>query len=285
MSIWNDLSWVEGIRTPFLNYFFYNISLTGYPIFLFLFLAFGYFFWSPQRFSRVAMLLFISAVINSFLKDFFQDPRPPTEFMLDEGTGMSYGWPSGHAQIAVTLWGLLAYELKNKFVTLSAIVFISLVSFSRMYLGVHDFGDIFAGLTIGCFILLIWHYAILYNFYEKFSSRSWFLIVLTFQLIAYLLYPTHEGHEISFWLLGAMAGWFLGASNINISTNKIFKFLISALSTVAVFFTMIFLFQLEGSLELIGFVSILYSYSLGLFFSIFVSWVIPRFWKILRLAE
>ena len=66
MSIWNDISWVEGIRTPFLNYFFYNISLTGYPIFLFLFLAFGYFFWSPQRFSRVAMLLFISAVINSF---------------------------------------------------------------------------------------------------------------------------------------------------------------------------------------------------------------------------
>ena len=231
------------------------------------------------------MLLFISAVINSFLKDFFQDPRPPAEFMLDEGTGMSYGWPSGHAQIAVTLWGLLAYELKNKFITLSAIVFISLVAFSRMYLGVHDLGDVFAGLIIGGFILLIWHYAILYNIYEKFSSRSWFLIILTFQLIAYMLYPTHEGHEISFWLLGAMAGWFLGASNINISTNKIYKFLISASSTVAVFFTMIFLFQLEGSLELIGFVSILYSYSLGLIFSIFVSWVIPRFWKILRLAE
>ena len=114
MSIWNDLSWVEGIRTPFFNFFFYNVSLTGYPIFLFLFIAFGYFFWSPQRFSRVAMLLFISAVINSFLKDLFQDPRPPADFMLDEGTGTSYGWPSGHAQIAVTLWGLLAYELKNK---------------------------------------------------------------------------------------------------------------------------------------------------------------------------
>jgi len=84
MSIWNDLSWVEGIRTPFFNYFFYNVSLTGYPIFLFLFIAFGYFFWSPQRFSRVAMLLFISAVINSFLKDLFQDPRPPSDFMLDE---------------------------------------------------------------------------------------------------------------------------------------------------------------------------------------------------------
>ena len=112
MSIWNDLSWVEGIRTPFFNFFFYNVSLTGYPIFLFLFIAFGYFFWSPQRFSRVAMLLFISAVINSFLKDLFQDPRPPEDFMLDGGTGTSYGWPSGHAQIAVTLWGLLAYELK-----------------------------------------------------------------------------------------------------------------------------------------------------------------------------
>ena len=138
MSIWNDLSWVEGIRTPFFNFFFYNVSLTGYPIFLFLFIAFGYFFWSPQRFSRVAMLLFISAVINSFLKDLFQDPRPPADFMLDEGTGTSYGWPSGHAQIAVTLWGLLAYELKNKLISIGAISFIFLVAFSRMYLGVHD---------------------------------------------------------------------------------------------------------------------------------------------------
>ncbi len=285
MSIWNDLSWVEGIRTPFFNFFFYNISLTGYPIFLFLFIAFGYFFWSPQRFSRVAMLLFISAVINSFLKDFFQDPRPPENFMLDGGIGTSYGWPSGHAQIAVTLWGLLAYELKNKWISFGAIAFILLVAFSRMYLGVHDLGDVFAGLLIGGFILLLWHYAVISKLHEKFDKFSWLLIILSFQLLVYFLYPTHEGHEISNWLLGAMIGWFLGASNIIIGTNWIIKLLLSLISSVAVFFIMIFLFQLEELVELTGLISILYSYSLGLFFSIFVSWVIPRFWKLFNLAK
>ena len=285
MSIWNDLPWVEWIRTPFFNFFFYNVSLTGYPIFLFLFIAFGYFFWSPQRFSRVAMLLFISAVINSFLKDLVQDPRPPADFMLDGGTGTSYGWPSGHAQIAVTLWGLLAYELKNKFISIGAITFILLVAFSRMYLGVHDLGDVAAGLLIGGFILLLWHYAVVYKLYEKFDKLSWFFILIAFQFFVHLFYPSHEEHEISNWLLGAMTGWFLGASNLVISSNNLVKLVLSLTSTVAVFFTMIFLFQLEGLVELSGLISILYSYSLGLFFSIFVSWVIPRFWKLFNLAN
>jgi len=285
MSIWNDLSWVEGIRTPFFNFFFYNVSLTGYPIFLFLFIAFGYFFWSPQRFSRVAMLLFISAVINSFLKDLFQDSRPPADFMLDEGTGTSYGWPSGHAQIAVTLWGLLAYELKNKYISTGAITFIILVAFSRMYLGVHDLGDVVAGLSIGGFILLLWHFAVVNKLYEKFDRLSWFFILIAFQFFVHLLYPSHEEHEISNWLLGAMTGWFLGASNLVIASNNLIKLLLSLISTVVVFFLMIFLFQLEGLVELSGLTSILYSYSLGLFFSIFVSWVIPRFWKLFNLAS
>jgi hypothetical protein len=100
-----------------------------------------------------------------------------------------------------------------------------------------------------------------------------------------LLYPSHEGHEISNWLLGAMTGWFLGASNFVIASNNLIKLLLSLISTVAVFFTMIFLFQLEGLVELSGLISILFSYSLGLFFSIFVSWVIPRFWKLFNLAN
>ena len=231
------------------------------------------------------MLLFISAVINSFLKDFFQDPRPPADFMLDEGTGTSYGWPSGHAQIAVTLWGLLAYELKNKFISLAAITFILLVAFSRMYLGVHDLGDVIAGLLIGGFILLLWHYAVVHKLYEKFDKLSWFYILIAFQFFVHLLYPSHEEHEISNWLLGAMTGWFLGASNLVIASNNLIRLLLSLISTVAVFFTMIFLFQLEGLVELSGLISILYSYSLGLFFSIFVSWVLPRFWKLFNLAN
>ena len=283
MSIWNNLTWVESIRSPVLSIFFENISLAGYPTFLILFISFGYFYWSPSRFSRVAMLLFISAFINAFLKDFFQDPRPDIQLMLDPKVGTSYGWPSGHAQIAVTLWGLLAYELKNKWITIGALTLIALIAFSRMYLGVHDFGDVFSGLVIGSFILLIWHYAIIYKFYEKFSELTWLFIILSFQILIYLIYPAHEGHEISIWFLGVMSGWYIGSSQIILANSQIMKLLLSLISLVGVFFAMVFTTQLESSLELIGIISILYSYSLGLFFSIFVTWVIPRFWKMFSL--
>lgn len=285
VSVWNDLSWVEGIRSPFLNIFFDTISLAGYPTFLILFISFGYFYWSPARFSRVAMMLFISALINIFLKDFFQDPRPAIELMLDPKVGTTYGWPSGHSQIAVTLWGLLAYELKNKWITVGAISTIILIAFSRMYLGVHDLGDVFAGLLIGAIILYVWHYAVINNWYEKLTKKHWFVLIILFQLILYISYPSHEGHELSIWFLGVMTGWFVGLSNISLISQPFKRFFISISATAIVFMSLIYITQLEASIQYKGVLGIILSYLLGMIFSILVTWLIPRLLRLMRLAS
>ena len=285
MSIWNDLSWVEGIRTPALSVFFENISLAGYPTFLILFISFGYFFWSPSRFSRIAMMLFISGLINGFLKDFFQDPRPLIELMLDPKVGTSYGWPSGHAQIAVTLWGLIAYELKDKRATIGAGILIFLIAFSRMYLGVHDLGDVISGLIIGTIILAIWHLAVIYKIYESLSKKSWMIIIGLFQIIIYYFYPVHEGHEANVWFLGVMMGWFIGSSDIHLNSGRVKKLFLSLASIVVVFIGMVSISQLEANIATTGLLGIFYSYALGLIFSILVTWIIPRFWKLFNLAH
>ena len=285
MSIWNDLSWVEGIRTPALSVFFENISLAGYPTFLILFISFGYFFWSPSRFSRIAMMLFISGLINGFLKDFFQDPRPLIELMLDPKVGTSYGWPSGHAQIAVTLWGLIAYELKDKRATIGAGILIFLIAFSRMYLGVHDLGDVISGLIIGTIILAIWHLAVIYKIYESLSKKSWMMVIGLFQIIIYYFYPVHEGHEANVWFLGVMMGWFIGSSDIHLNSGRVKKLLLSLASIVVVFIGMVSISQLEANIATTGLLGIFYSYALGLIFSILVTWIIPRFWKRFNLAH
>ena len=285
VSVWNDLSWVEGIRSPFLNIFFDTISLAGYPTFLILFISFGYFYWSPARFSRVAMMLFISALINIFLKDFFQDPRPTIELMLDPKVGTTYGWPSGHSQIAVTLWGLLAYELKNKWITVGAISTIILIAFSRMYLGVHDLGDVFAGLLIGAIILYVWHYAVINNWYEKLTKKHWLALIILFQLILYISYPSHEGHELSIWFLGVMTGWFVGLSNISLISKPFKKFFISISATAIVFMSLIYITQLEASIQYKGVLGIILSYLFGMIFSILVTWLIPRLLRLMRLAS
>ena len=113
MPFWNNLDWVLPLRTPFFNLFFEFITLAGYPLFLILLLCFGYFALGSKRFFHAAMLLMAAGLLNSWLKDFGQDPRPAATYALDGRVGDSYGWPSGHTQIAVVLWGYLACSLKK----------------------------------------------------------------------------------------------------------------------------------------------------------------------------
>ena len=284
VSFWNDLSWVLDLRTPFLNIFFDLVSLAGYPTFLILFLSFGYFYWSPEKFSRIAMLLFVSGLVNGFLKDYFQDPRPAMEFMLDPRIGQSYGWPSGHAQIAVTLWGLIAIEFKKNWLTAFCVLMIGLVSFSRMYLGVHDIGDVFAGLLIGIIILAIWYIALIYKFNDLLSNKLWMVTILLSQIIYYLSYPTHINHEPSAWFLGVMFGWYIFASKIEINKPEFVKIPVVLISTVLVFITMIAISNINEAITIQGISGVLVSYVLGITFSFIVTWLIPNTWTKLKLV-
>ena len=284
VSFWNDLSWILDLRTPFLNTFFDLVSLAGYPTFLILFISFGYYYWSPEKFSRIAMLLFISGLINGFLKDFFQDPRPAMEFMLDPRIGDSYGWPSGHAQIAVTLWGLIAIEFKEKWLSYFCLLIIALISFSRMYLGVHDFGDVFAGLIIGAIVLGLWFLASVNKIYEIFSKKVWVLLILLAHFTYYFIYPSHINHEPSAWFLGLMMGWYLFSSNIYLNRSFIVNLITAGLSTSFVFLSMIFIGFLNNINEFSGIFGELISYGLGLTLALIITWTIPNIWKPFKIA-
>jgi membrane-associated phospholipid phosphatase len=285
MNIWNDLSWVESLRNPLLTPFFEIITLMGYPIFLILFISFGYFYWSPSRFSRVAMMLFISGIINSFLKDYFQDPRPAIEFMLDPKVGTSYGLPSGHAQIAVTLWGLLAYELKDKWVSLGALILILAICFSRLYLGVHDIQDVSLGISVGLLILAFWHVVISSNFFKTLSRLNILICILVFQLVASVFYPTHDGHEINVWFLGAMMGWYIGSSKIILTNNKPINLCLSLFSIGGVLYAMSILTNFAANFSSTGIIDFLFVYILGILFSVIVTYLIPQLWVYFGLAS
>ena len=64
MNIMNDLSWVPALRTPELNVFFDWVTLIGYPLFLILFLLFGYFFFRTKSFYQATILLIGAGLIN-----------------------------------------------------------------------------------------------------------------------------------------------------------------------------------------------------------------------------
>jgi glycerophosphoryl diester phosphodiesterase len=120
-----------------------------------LLLSLGYWLWNRPLFLRLTLLVLASALINALLKDWLQDPRP-AGIHLDTSVADSWGMPSGHAQVALVLWGLLAWEVNKRWCWWLCGVLISGITFSRVYLGVHDPQDLFAGLALGAITLAIY---------------------------------------------------------------------------------------------------------------------------------
>jgi len=66
---------------------------------------------------------------------------------------LSFGFPSGHVSGSIAIWGGLAVLFRSRRLAWLALFFISLIAFSRMYLGVHFLGDILGGVLLGILML------------------------------------------------------------------------------------------------------------------------------------
>ena len=103
---------------------------------------------------RVASVAISSLLLMIVLKKVFRRKRP-MDPVLEKARGLSF--PSGHAIMSVTFYGLIIYilsqEIKNG--TLKTLVIIPLIflmqaiGFSRVYLRVHYPSDVVAGHFIG----------------------------------------------------------------------------------------------------------------------------------------
>jgi undecaprenyl-diphosphatase len=105
---------------------------------------------------RLALVVLPSVYLNVVVKELFGHPRP---FDLDPSVRLrdaeGYGLPSGHAQSAVVLWGLLAGVVRRTWAWVVAFVLMILVGISRGYLGVHFPTDVLAGWALGAAVLVL----------------------------------------------------------------------------------------------------------------------------------
>lgn len=95
-----------------------------------------------------------------FWKNFFGWARPSADF---PEIGMihpySFGFPSGAATLALFLGAYLIYSVKKSWTWPVGILYTLLISFSRIYLGVHYPLDILGGWILGGLIFLLAVYA------------------------------------------------------------------------------------------------------------------------------
>jgi undecaprenyl-diphosphatase len=105
-----------------------------------------------------ATVLLISAILNPLLKQLFHIPRPDINQLVNV-TG--FGFPSGHAMNGMAFVGICAYlfcRYSNKrgaksFITLASVLYLLLIGFSRLYLGVHSATDVIGGYFFGVVIV------------------------------------------------------------------------------------------------------------------------------------
>jgi len=104
---------------------------------------------------RTGIMLLVSGGLNNVLKFVFQWPRPfwvsSRVSNLAEGTG--FGFPSGHAQNAASIWGLLGSSSKKIWFRWSIVLIIFLIGLSRIVMGVHFTHDVLAGWLTGLVLL------------------------------------------------------------------------------------------------------------------------------------
>jgi membrane-associated phospholipid phosphatase len=108
-----------------------------------------------RREGLLVVLAFVGAEILSYsLKLGFRRDRP---FFTDPlATENTFSFPSGHSTVSLAVYGALAVVLarhvrgRAKVACLgAAVVLVSLIGFSRLYLGVHFLTDVLAGFAAG----------------------------------------------------------------------------------------------------------------------------------------
>ncbi len=104
---------------------------------------------------RIGVMFLLSANLNGALKLFFHAPRPAwlDAKIIAHAFEPSFGFPSGHAQNAVAVWGLLAAKAKTRLAWGIALILCAFIGLSRLVLNVHFPGDVLGGWLIGAFLL------------------------------------------------------------------------------------------------------------------------------------
>jgi membrane-associated phospholipid phosphatase len=123
---------------------------------------------------KVPAIALSSLGLMFMLKHIFNRPRPSIP-LLEAAKGLSF--PSGHALMSVTFYGLIVYmifkSVKNpslKWSLISCLILLILIiGFSRIYLRVHYASDVIAGYCIG-FLWLVFAVWLL-NKMEHYSRR------------------------------------------------------------------------------------------------------------------
>ena len=206
---------IQAVHNPVLDGFFNAITFMGEAEFYLL--IFPLIIWAFDKSigQRTVFLVFFGLTVNAWVKEAFGHPRPfewpsiANSPVLDlNQNARGPGLPSGHAQASLMLWYYLAYHFKKRWLWALATILFVLISFSRIYLGVHFPTDVLGGAILGLIMLLLF-----IRFEDRLvgslqAQAVWLQvgIAIFIPLVLIVIYP----HRDAVAALSALSGFSLG---------------------------------------------------------------------------
>ena len=199
------LYFLRDISNPVFDFFFSLITHIGEETF---FLVFALvFFWCVSKREGYYILVtgLVGTTINQGLKLACKVDRPwikdrsfkPYEGAIAEATG--YSFPSGHTQNVSGTFGAIAAFAKRNWLRITSLAIIILVSFSRMYLGVHTPLDVGVSLLIGG--VLVMGFYPMFKTEDRFNKCMPFIVggcfLLSLGLLIYVNLHTNLGLDLA----------------------------------------------------------------------------------------
>lgn len=183
---------INGWNTPFLDEIMWTFSakITWIPLYFFLaYLGFKKLGWKKALFYISCVILAVGStdfVCSGIIKEIIQRYRPSHNLLLTENLhfyqfedgsfykGGQYGFVSSHAGNFFVLSWLIGWILKPYYKRLlsTLLILAVIISYSRIYFGVHYLSDIIGGFIIGTTIAFLVYKYIYLKFENRFDSKA-----------------------------------------------------------------------------------------------------------------
>jgi membrane-associated phospholipid phosphatase len=270
------------VLSPALDGVMSFFTFLGKIEFYMLFITFLYWTVDAALGFRVFMVLLSTDILGVAFKQLLHQPRP---YWIGgvKHTGAaesSYGIPSTHASDSLSVWGYLANRLNKRWLWITAIALVFLISYSRLHLGVHFLHDILGGWILGLVVLILF-----LRFERNVSgwvkSRSKYnqigigfaisiLFIITGLVVNTLIAPTFdpqswaqyatEARSLTHYFtlagafFGALSGYVLMKSGVQFSTKgtwslKLGRYLLGMVGVLIAMYGLDFIFNLFASDE------------------------------------
>ncbi len=170
------LLWVNGNHSAFFDQVMYFVSgrYEWIPLYVILLtiIVRRYHWKSIWIIISVVIMITLSDQIANLLKSGVHRLRPCRDPEIGQLVHLvrgycssAFGFVSGHAANSFALATFISMLFRKKWVTVGMFLWAALLSYSRVYLGVHYPGDVLAGGIIG--VLLAW---LIYHFLNRYAK-------------------------------------------------------------------------------------------------------------------